>query len=73
MLGAAVLLCAALLGAFAGTLAAAPTGGATLTPQSGPFLATQQAGDYAITLNIVPAKFGSNTFTVTVKDSKGRR
>jgi hypothetical protein len=42
-----------------------------LTPQSGPFLATQQAGDYAITLNIVPAKFGSNTFTVTVKDSKG--
>jgi uncharacterized membrane protein len=71
MLGAAVLLCAALLGAFAGTLAAAPTGGATLTPQSGPFLATQQAGDYAITLNIVPAKFGSNTFTVTVKDSKG--
>jgi copper transport protein len=71
MLGAAVLLCAALLGAFAGTLAAAPTGGATLTPQNGPFLATQQAGDYAITLNIVPAKFGSNTFTVTVKDSKG--
>ena len=73
MLGAAVLLCAALLGAFAATLAAAPTsaGGTTTTP-SGPFLQTQQAGNYAITLNVVPAKFGDNTFTVTVKDNKGQ-
>ncbi|HEX6543199.1 MAG TPA: copper resistance protein CopC [Ktedonobacterales bacterium] len=70
MLGAAVLLCAALLGAFAGTLAAPPSG-ATPTSPSGPFLQTQQAGNYAITLNVVPAKFGTNTFTVTVKDSKG--
>lgn len=71
MLGAAVLLCAALLGAFAGTLAAAPAGAQTQTTQSGPFLQTQQAGNYAVTLNVVPAKFGTNTFTVTVKDSKG--
>ena len=71
MLGAAVLLCAALLGAFAGTLAAAPSG-ATPTTASGPFLQTLQAGDYAVTLNVVPAKFGTNTFTVTVKDSKGQ-
>lgn len=71
MLGAAVLLCAALLGAFAGTLAAAPSGATPTTP-SGPFLQTVQAGDYAITLNVVPAKFGTNTFTVTVKDSKGQ-
>ena len=70
-LGAAVLLCAALLGAFAGTLAAAPSG-ATPTTASGPFLQTLQAGDYAVTLNVVPAKFGTNTFTVTVKDSKGQ-
>jgi copper transport protein len=71
MLGAAVLLCAALLGAFAGTLAAAPSG-ATPTTASGPFLQTLQAGDDAVTLNVVPAKFGTNTFTVTVKDSKGQ-
>lgn len=71
MLGAAVLLCAALLGAFAGTLAAAPSGATPTTP-SGPFLQTVQSGDYAITLNVVPAKFGTNTFTVTVKDSKGQ-
>ena len=71
MLGAAVLLCAALLGAFAGTLAAAPSGATPTTP-SGPFLQTLQADDYAITLNVVPAKFGTNTFNVTVKDSKGQ-
>jgi copper transport protein len=71
MLGAAVLLCAALLGAFAGTLAAPPASAGTTAP-TGPFLQTQQAGDHAITLNIVPAKFGANTFTVTVKDSKGQ-
>jgi copper transport protein len=71
MLGAAVLLCAALLGAFAGTLAAAPSG-ATPTTASGPFLQTLQAGDDAVTLNVVPAKFGTNTLTVTVKDSKGQ-
>jgi copper transport protein len=71
MLGAAVLLCAALLGAFAGTLQAAPSGATPTTP-SGPFLQTLQAGDYAITLNVVPAKFGTNTFNVTVKDSKGQ-
>lgn len=72
MLGAAVLLCAALLGAFAGTLAAAPASGGSPTTPSGPFVATQQAGSYAVTLNVAPAKFGSNTFTVTVKDSKGQ-
>ena len=71
MLGAAVLLCAALLGAFAGTLAAAPSGATPTTP-SGPFLQTVQAGDYEVTLNVVPAKFGTNTFTVTVKDSTGQ-
>lgn len=71
MLGAAVLLCAALLGAFAGTLVAPPTSAGTTAP-TGPFLQTQQVGDHTITLNVVPAKFGANTFTVTVKDSKGQ-
>jgi putative copper export protein/methionine-rich copper-binding protein CopC len=72
MLGAAVLLCAALLGAFAGTLAAAPAPGvSTNTAPRGPFNATQQVGGYSIKLNVTPAKFGTNTFTVTVKDGKG--
>jgi putative copper export protein/methionine-rich copper-binding protein CopC len=72
MLGAAVLFCAALLGAFAGTLAAPPASGGTPITPSGPFLQTQQVGNYAITLNVVPAKFGDNTFTVTVKGNKGQ-
>jgi copper transport protein len=73
MLGAAVLLCAALLGAFAGTLVApAASGSGTILPsQSKPFLTTNQVGGYAVTLNIVPTKFGPNTFTATIKDSGG--
>ncbi len=72
MLGAGVLLCVALLGAFAGTLATPAPGGATATASSGPFQATQQVGGYSISMNVTPAKFGTNTLTATVKDSKGQ-
>jgi copper transport protein len=69
LVGAGVLLCVALLGAFAGSLATTPTGAAA--PSSGAFVQTQQAGGYAVTLKVVPATFGTNTFTVTVKDKQG--
>ncbi|HEV2236112.1 MAG TPA: copper resistance protein CopC [Ktedonobacterales bacterium] len=72
VLGAAILLCVALLGVFAGTLApaaAAPTGPA---PVAHTFNQTQTVGGLTSTLVIAPATFGSNTFTVTLLDAKGQ-
>ncbi len=70
MLAGAVLLCVALLGIFAGSLV--PTSPASAAGSSqGVFLQTQQSGGYAVTLKVTPATFGSNTFTVTVKDAQG--
>lgn len=70
LLGMLVLFCVALLGAFAGTLGAAPAGGAA-APSSGIYLNTVAAGSYALTLKVTPAAFGTNTFLVTVKDATG--
>jgi copper transport protein len=72
-LGLGVLLCAALLGAFAGSLATtpAPIAGAS----SGAYVNTVNTtpnGDFAVTLKVAPAKFGTNTFLVTVKDKNGK-
>ncbi len=68
-----MLLCAALLGAFAGSLATAPTPIAGAT--SGAYVNTATTtpnGDYAVTLKVAPAKFGTNTFLATVKDKNGK-
>jgi copper transport protein len=68
-----VLLCAALLGAFAGSLATAPTPIAGAS--SGAYVNTVNTtpnGDFAVTLKVAPAKFGANTFLVTVKDKNGK-
>jgi hypothetical protein len=73
ILGLGVLLCAALLGGFAGTLATAPTPIAGAS--SGAYVntvTTTPNGDYAVTLKMAPAKFGTNTFLVTVKDKDGK-
>jgi putative copper export protein/methionine-rich copper-binding protein CopC len=73
ILGLGVLLCAALLGAFAGSLATAPTPIAGAT--SGAYVNTATTtpnGDYAVTLKIAPAKFGTNSFLATVKDKSGK-
>jgi putative copper export protein len=73
MIGLGVLLCAALLGAFAGSLATAPTPIAGAS--SGAFVDTVNTtpnGDYAVTLKVAPAKFGTNTFLATVKDKSGK-
>ena len=67
LLGCAVLLCVALLAAFAGSLATSPAGGAAAPiSTSGAFVKTQMAEGYAITLKVTPARFGTNTFTITV-------
>jgi putative copper export protein len=75
LIGAAVLLCVALLAAFAGTLA--PTSAASGTPgqaapAASPFTQTQHAHGYALTLRVAPASFGTNTFTVTLEDARGQ-
>jgi putative copper export protein/methionine-rich copper-binding protein CopC len=73
MIGLGVLLCAALLGAFAGSLATAPTPIAGAS--SGAFIDTVNTtpnGDYAVTLKVAPAKFGTNSFLATVKDKSGK-
>jgi copper transport protein len=73
ILGLGVLLCAALLGAFAGSLATAPTPIAGAS--SGAYVNTATTtpnGDYAVTLKVAPAKFGTNSFLATVKDKNGK-
>ena len=73
LLGAGVLICVALLAAYAGTLAAPVGGGSSSTSgASGPYIsAPQQAGPYTVQLKVTPATFGANTFVVTVKDAQG--
>lgn len=70
-LGVAVLVCVGLLNVFAGTLT--PTNAASsspTTPAAGAFNGTAQTADgkYSVTLTISPDRFGSNVFTVQVKD-----
>ena len=71
LLGVGVLLCVALLALFAGSLtpaqAAIPAAAST-----GAFRQTHTVSGYAITLQIAPARFGQNTFTVTVTDAQGK-
>jgi putative copper export protein/methionine-rich copper-binding protein CopC len=71
LIGVAVLICVALLGAYAGTLATAPAGPPTTTG-SGPYISqTQQAGAYHVVLKVTPDTFGTNTFVVTLTDANG--
>ena len=70
LLGGAVLLCVALLAAFAGSLATTPAGAAAPSASSGAYVKTQTAGGYAITLKVTPAKFGTNTFTATILNAQ---
>jgi putative copper export protein len=71
MLGGVVLLCVALLGVLAGSLA--PTtnaNGPTLTATtSTPVNITQTADHLKVTLKVTPDTFGTNTFGVLVVDA----
>lgn len=76
LLGVFVLLCVALLSAFAGTLTTLPpsasstnTTGQTSQIQH-PFIQTQQAHGYIVTLQVSPDTFGTNTFRLTVHDTQ---
>lgn len=77
LLGVGILVCTGLLNIFAATLTpVAPP--QTQQPGTGtqnkPFTATVKTTDnlYTITINVSPNRFGTNQFTVTVLDSKGK-
>ncbi len=74
ILGVAVLVCVALLGAFAGSLtpASSATPANVSTSANTAFVATRQVSGYTITLKVTPVQFGPNTFTVTVKDGRSQ-
>lgn len=72
VLGVAVLACVALLGAFAGSLTPAASGAPAAPSSNSAFVETHQVSGYAVTLKVTPAQFGTNTFTVTVKDGSGQ-
>jgi copper transport protein len=71
-LGAAILLCVALLGVFAGSLVPSTTTQAAPPPAAHTFNQTQTVGGLTATLVIAPATFGTNTFTVTIGDASGK-
>ncbi len=70
LLGVGVLICVALLGAFAGSLYSLPL--APTAKSTGAFVQTETASGYHVTLKVTPDIFGANTFTVTVTDSQGK-
>ena len=71
-LGVLVLLCVALLAAFAGSLAPAAAGAAGAGGQPNTAITqTQSAGSLAVTLYVTPNSLGPNDFTVVVKDKQG--
>src|SRR5579875_1265983 len=71
LLGVGVLLCTGLLNVFGGTLQppAPPAPPAPAKPH--PFVATVKTSDnkFSIDLNVNPNTFGTNVFTVTVRDA----
>lgn len=70
LLGVGVLLCVALLALFAGTLT--PAQASIPTASASAFSQSHTVGGYSIKLQVEPAKFGQNTFTVTVTDAQGK-
>jgi copper transport protein len=68
LLGVGVLVCVALLSAFSGTLASAQAPIVT----SSAFAQSHTISGYQVALQVTPASFGSNTFTVSVTDPQGK-
>jgi copper transport protein len=77
VLGVGILLCVALLAAFAGSLTPTTPAGAT-SPTStgasgGAFISQPQTVDgLSVILKVTPDTFGTNTFTVTLRDAHGQ-
>jgi copper transport protein len=76
LLGTGVLLCAALLGGLAGSLAPAPSGAPNInapplsSTTKAPFDVTQKVNSLQVTMKVAPAKFGTNSIGVLIVDAK---
>jgi putative copper export protein len=72
VVGAAILLCVALLAAFAGSLTPTPAGAATGggTTSAAYISPPQTVGGLTVVLKVTPDAFGTNTFTVTLRDAQ---
>jgi hypothetical protein len=72
IVGVGVLLCAALLAPLAGTLAPGPASASgSFGASGGTQTLTQKADNLTVTLSVNPGKFGTNTFTLVVKNPDG--
>ncbi len=71
VVGVGVLLCAALLAPLAGTLAPNNLSSAGFGATGGNQTSTEKADDLTVTLTVDPGKFGTNTFTLVVKNADG--
>jgi putative copper export protein/methionine-rich copper-binding protein CopC len=72
IVGVSVLLCAALLAPLAGTLAPGPASASgSFGASGGTQTLTQKADNLTVTLSVNPGKFGTNTFTLVVKNPDG--
>jgi putative copper export protein/methionine-rich copper-binding protein CopC len=74
-LGVCILIAVALLAAFAGSLtpSLAASGGSSSASSGAPYVsAPQTAGGLTATLRVSPDAFGTNTFTVTLRDARGQ-
>jgi copper transport protein len=70
-IGVAVLLCAALLGPLAGTLQAVPATTANFGATGGVQTLMQRVDGLTVTLTADPGRFGTNTFSVAIKNPNG--
>ncbi len=72
IVGVSVLLCAALLAPLAGTLAPGPASASgSFGASGGTQTLTQKVDNLTVTLSVNPGKFGTNTFTLVVKNPDG--
>ena len=70
LLAGALLLLLTLLGIFGISLLPSLSVGSS-SHATGPYVATRTISTYRVTLEVSPAVFGNNTFTVTLRDAKG--
>ncbi|MGO8946660.1 MAG: FixH family protein [Ktedonobacterales bacterium] len=72
LLGGALLLALVLLGIFAISLLPNLTVATSGGRSNGPYVGTETARNYSVTMNVSPDIFGNNTFTVTLKSATGQ-
>ena len=72
LLGGALLLALVLLGIFAISLLPTLSVASSSSQSNRPYVGTETVRNYTVTMKISPDIFGTNTFTVTLRDANGR-